>query len=225
MTSGVKTLAERENGPALAGRLAPACLSAWRRAVAAWRPAALLLVLASAAAPGFAFDFKELMGLLGQRASGEARFAEQRFVQGLDAPLTASGTLSFVAPDRFTRRTLAPRPETMEVQGNQLTLTRGGRSRSLSIDASPEAAAIVEALRGTLTGNAQALEKHFEPRLEGDADAWTLALTPRDGALARQVVTVRLGGRQRDLRSVEIQLSGGDHSVMTIEPVVAGAAR
>lgn len=104
------------------------------------------------------------MALLAGRLSGEARFTEERTVTGFDSPLRASGTLSFTAPDRFARQTLEPRRERLEVVGNQLRLERGGRVRQMALDAVPELAALVEGLRGTLTGNGALLRKHFDVR-------------------------------------------------------------
>lgn len=174
--------------------------------------------LLAAAWPACALDLDGLMGLLGQRKSGEASFTEQRFVQGLDAPLESSGVLSFVAPDRLMRRTLKPRAEAMLVEGNTLTLTRNGRSRSFALDATPEMVALVEAVRGTLTGNAATLTRHFRTRIDGDAERWTLELTPIEPQLAGAVRSVVIGGRGGEARSVELLLTGGDRSVMSITP-------
>jgi len=124
-----------------------------------WLCAAVLL----GSSPAWAFALSDLMGLLAQQRSGEARFTEQRYVATLDAPLKSSGVLSFQAPDRFTRQTLLPKAESMAVEGNTLTLSRGGRSRRLALDAAPEAVAMVEAIRGTLTGNGQSLQRYFRP--------------------------------------------------------------
>ena len=181
------------------------------------------LALALAASPAAAFDLAELMALLARRSQGEARFSEQRFVQGLDAPLAASGTLAFAAPDRLERRTLVPRAEAFAVEGNRLTMSRGGRSRSVALDSMPELVAVVEALRGTLTGNAALLQRHFRTSLGGAADAWTLQLVPIDARLAEQVQALRVAGSRGELRSVEMRLAGGDRSLMTIEPLPAGS--
>lgn len=179
--------------------------------------------LAAAALPAAALDLPGLMGLLGQRQSGEANFTEQRFVQGLDAPLESSGVLSFVAPDRLMRRTLKPRAEAMAVEGNTVTLSRNGRSRSFALDAAPEMVALIEAIRGTLTGNAATLTKYFRTRVDGTAERWTLALTPIEPQLATAVRAVTIGGQGGDVRSVELLLAGGDRSVMQIDPAPAAA--
>lgn len=170
------------------------------------------------AGPTWAFAMPDLMALLSQQRSGGARFTEQRYVANLDAPLKSSGTLSFEAPDRFTRRTLLPRPETMAVEGNTLTLSRGGRSRQFTLDAAPEMVAIVEAVRGTLTGNAQSLQRHFRPQLSGRAEQWSLLLVPLDARLAHQVREIRLDGQRGELRGVTMEMADGDRSVMQIEP-------
>jgi outer membrane lipoprotein-sorting protein len=184
-----------------------------------------LMALATAfAAPAHALDLPELMALLAQKRSGEARFTEQREVKGLDAPLASSGTLSFAAPDRFTRKTLAPRPESMVVEGNIVTLTRNGRSRSLALDASPEMEAIVEAVRGTLTGNPTSLQQHFKLAVAGSPEQWTLELKPATPRLAVMLDSIRIAGKRSELRTVEMRLADGDRSVMQIEPVAAGAA-
>jgi Outer membrane lipoprotein carrier protein LolA-like len=167
------------------------------------------------------FDLEALMALLAQRKSGEARFTEERTVTGFDTPLRASGTLSFSAPDRFARETLEPRRERMEVVGNQLRLERGGRVRQLTLDAVPELAALVEGLRGTLAGNAALLRRHFEVRVSGQANLWTLTLSPLDAQLAAQVRQLQLSGAGADLRSVDLQLAGNQRSLMLIEPQTA----
>ena len=177
------------------------------------------VALACCALPALAFDMSDLMGLLQRNRGGEATFTEQRFVKGLDEPLTTSGTLSFTAPDRFTRRTLKPRAESMVVEGNTVTLSRSGRSRSVALDTAPEMVGLVEAVRGTLTGNGQSLERTFRPRLSGDSEQWTLDLVPLEPRFASQVRSVRIGGTRSEVRSIEMQLGDGDRSVMTIEPM------
>ena len=178
-----------------------------------------LLIAVAAGTPAWALDLTTVTGLLAQRKSGEARFSEERFVGGIDGPLRASGTLSFTAPDRFARVTTEPRAESMAVDGNQLVLKRGGRTRQMALDALPEVTALIEAVRGTLTGNAVTLQRHFRIQVDGSAAQWTLLLVPRDERLATQVRELKITGMSGDLRVVELWLAGGDRSVMVIEPL------
>jgi outer membrane lipoprotein-sorting protein len=183
-----------------------------------WLCRALVLAVAFCAAPAWAFDLPELMGLLAKQKSGEARFTEQRFVHGLEGPLDASGTLSFDAPDKLVRRTLSPRIETMAVDGNTLTLSRGGRNRTLALDSMPELLGLVEAMRGTLSGDGATLQRYFKSTVSGTQAKWTLDLTPIDSRLAAQVRSMRISGRASDVLGLEMEFVGGDRSVMNISP-------
>jgi Outer membrane lipoprotein carrier protein LolA-like len=187
-----------------------------RRALLA---AAVAAVVARPSLAAEKFDLTALAALLAQRKSGEARFEEARVVSGIDGPLFSNGTLSFTAPDAFARHTLQPRAESMAVQGNVMTLKRGGRSRQMTLDAVPELSTLVEAMRGTLTGDALTLQKHFTTAVAGNPQGWKLTLVPRDRGLGAQVREVVIEGQRGDMRVVSLWLSGGDSSRMTIEPL------
>jgi outer membrane lipoprotein-sorting protein len=184
--------------------------------------ACCLAVTAGVQAAGF--DLQALMQQLAQTRSGQATFVEDRHVQQLDQTMRSSGRLSFIAPDTFVRETLRPRQDRMAVVGNQLTLSRGNRSQTVLLDSIPEAAVIVEAIRGTLTGNRETLERYFDTTVQGSAEQWQLDLVPRDARLRGQVTHLRLSGRQAQVREVRMSLADGDSSVMRIEPVAGEAA-
>jgi len=187
-----------------------------RRRVSLWVGAWIV----GAASPAHAaFGFDDLMRTLAQRRSGEAKFVEQRFVAVLDQTLTYTGTLSYTAPDKLARHTLTPRPESFVVEGNQLTLQRGQRVRRLALDSVPELAAMVEAMRGTMSGDGSALQRYFKPTVQGAASRWTLTLVPLDFRLLGVVRLLRIDGHQSDVRVVELQLADGDRSVLTIDPI------
>lgn len=172
-------------------------------------------VLASAAA----LDLDPLMKLLAKVGSGEATFVEKKYVAQLDAPLESSGRLSFTAPDSFVRETLKPRRDRLAVNGNTLVMSQGSRSRTVQLDATPEAAVIVEAVRGTLSGNRAVLDRHFSLQAQGTLERWQLELVPRDARMRGQVAQIRVIGQQAQLREVTVLLADGDRSVMTITPV------
>jgi outer membrane lipoprotein-sorting protein len=187
-----------------------------------------LALLAACAFPRFAFaqaafDLVQLMQLLATVKSGEASFTETRRVEVLDRSLLSSGTLSFEAPDSFVRETLKPRRERIAVVGEVVTMSMGQHSRTVPLDSVPEAAVIMEAIRGTLTGNRDALERNFTPTVSGNAQRWSLQLVPREQKLRMLVVSVRVSGTQAYLREVVVAMADGDRSVMTIEPMIGGA--
>ncbi len=177
---------------------------------------AMLVLLAQ---PALAFGLGELMAQLAQRRSAEARFVEQRFVSGLEQPLQSSGTLTYSAPDRIARHTLLPKAESFVVDGKRVTLERGARVRQIALDSVPELAAMVAALRGTLSGDAPALQQHFQASVAGGAAQWILTLVPLDSRVAASVRQLRLEGERTELRLVQVQLADGDRSVMSIEPI------
>ncbi len=170
------------------------------------------------------FTLLQLMQALAQVKAGEGTFVEQRTVQMLERTLVSSGRIAFEAPDTFVRETIKPRRESVKVVGNSVTMSQGSRSRTLSLDAAPEAALIFEAIRGTLTGNREALERHFKPTVTGSAERWSLELVPREVLLRELVVSIRLSGVRALVREVLVVMADGDRSVMTIEPVIASSA-
>ncbi|WOB08980.1 LolA-related protein [Piscinibacter gummiphilus] len=166
-----------------------------------------------------AFDLPELSRLMSQVKSGEAVFTEKRSVAMLERTLESSGRLSFSAPDTFVRETLKPRPEKVSVVGNILTLTSGNRTRTLRLDAVPEAAVMTEAIRGTLTGNRQAIERNFIANVSGQPQRWLMELVPIEPQVRDLVRSVQIAGQQSWVREVTVVMADGDRSVMSIEQV------
>jgi outer membrane lipoprotein-sorting protein len=169
------------------------------------------------------FDLAQLTALLSQVKSGEATFTEKRTVSMLDRTLESSGRLSFAAPDTFVRETLKPRRDKVAVVGNQVTLNVAGRTRTVALDSVPEAAVIMEGIRGTLTGNRASLERNFNASVSGNAQRWTLDLVPIEPRLQELVASIRVVGQQAHAREVTVTMADGDKSVMSIEQVAPAA--
>jgi hypothetical protein len=185
---------------------------------------AVLLSLCAAVAPAADnLDIARLMQALAQVKAGEATFTERRHVALLEQTLESSGKLSFSAPDTFIRETLKPRRERMAIVGNTLTMSQGERTRTMALDSAPGASLIVDAMRGTLTGNRETLERTFDARVSGDLKMWFMELVPRDSQLRSHVLSIRIAGQHGVVREVLVALPDGDRSVMTIDPMVAAA--
>jgi outer membrane lipoprotein-sorting protein len=192
--------------------------------LAVWAAALVVTGLpATAQQAATAFDLAQLTQLLSQVKSGEASFTEKRTVSLLDRTLESSGRLSFAAPDSFVRETLKPRQDKVAVVGNSVTLSAGGRSRTVPLDSVPEAAIIVDAIRGTLTGNRALLERHFVSTVSGTAQRWSLELVPIEPRLRELAQSVQLVGQQSLVREVTVTMADGDRSVMSIEPMAAAS--
>jgi len=175
-----------------------------------------LLASVALAMPAVAFDVAVLMQQLAQAKHGEVRFEEKKFSSLLTTPLESAGTLRYAPPDRLEKRTEKPASERMVVEGDQLTITRGGRVRSLSLAQYPVIQAFIESIRGTLAGDRAALERFYRLRLEGEPGRWWLTLEPIAPDMRALVQSIRISGSKAQVREVEIFEVGGDRSVMTI---------
>lgn len=159
----------------------------------------------------------QLMTSLANHPQGAATFTEKKFISILDQPLESSGELLFVAPARLEKRTLKPKTETMVLDGDTLTLERGRRTHTLQLKDYPEVANMIESIRATLAGDRQALERVYHLALSGNAEHWTLTLTPLDARVGAVIARIRIDGIRNRVRGVEILQADGDRSVMTIE--------
>jgi outer membrane lipoprotein-sorting protein len=159
----------------------------------------------------------QLMSSLAKHPQGAATFTEKKFISMLDQPVESSGELLFIAPARLEKRTLKPRPETMVLDGDTLTLERGSRKHVLQLKDYPEVAGMIESIRATLAGDRQALERVYHLALDGDKEHWTLTLTPLDPKVGAVIARIRMEGARDAVRSVEILQADGDSSLMTIE--------
>ena len=159
---------------------------------------------------------EQLMMQLGQLRHGKARFVERKYMKVLQSPLELTGTLTYEAPGRLVKQTLQPRPETMTIEGDRLTIERRGRARTLRLQDYPALWAFVESVRSTLNGDLAGLQQFYALKLEGDQEHWTLALTPKDAQMRGLIDSIRIGGHAGQVDTVEVREAKGDRSVMTI---------
>lgn len=189
------------------------------RAGCAALAAGLSLALSSALAADW--DLQQLMDSLARHKSGRATFVETRRLAVLTKPIESSGELVYVAPDKLEKRTLRPRPESMIVDGDALTVERGNRRYQVQLQAYPELAAFIDSIRGTLAGDRKALERSYQLGMSGAADSWVLQLTPLDDRMKAVVQRIRIAGARDQVNSIEITQADGDSSLMVIEPQAA----
>lgn len=165
-----------------------------------------------------AWNLTELMHELGQVKTAKARFVERKYLSVLSEPLEFSGTLVYTAPDKLEKNTLLPKPESLVVERNKLTIDRGAgqQPRTLALSDYPEIWAFVESIRGTLGGDLQTLSRFYKVSLEGDARDWQLLLEPNEQKMQAIVKAIRIAGSSDWVNSIEIQEADGDRSVMTV---------
>ena len=157
-----------------------------------------------------------VMHSLALRRHGQVSFVEQQFLSMLKRPVESYGELIYDAPNRLEKRTIEPRPETLVVEGDVVTVQRGRRSHVLDLKAYPQILPFVESIRATLAGDRAALERLFRLEFAGSEMRWTLVLTPLDARLAKTVAQIRIDGSRDELSRVEIRQPDGDRSLMTL---------
>lgn len=171
--------------------------------------------LGAQAAP--AWTPERLLAGFAQKGSARASFIEKKTVRVLERPLVSSGELRFEAPDILEKRTLRPRSELLRLEGERLTLERGERRLSLDLRSTPEAAAFIASIRGTLAGDRAALERVYRLQLDGSEASWALTLTPREPPLADWVERIRIAGRRAEVSVIEILQANGDSTLMSVQ--------
>ena len=165
-----------------------------------------------------AWDVQRLMRELAQVKTANARFFERRHLAILTAPLESSGTLVYAAPDRLEKHTLRPRPESLVLERNELTVESKERNqrRTLVLQDYPVIWAFVESIRSTLAGDLPTLSRFYQVGLDGGERRWRLSLIPSDPGMRDVVSEIRISGDRSWINAIEMIETGGDRSVMTI---------
>lgn len=178
-----------------------------------------VICLVAICSTGHAADWTldQLLSSLSQVKSARVNFVEKKYISTLDAPVESSGEMLYTAPNRLEKRTLKPKPELMLLDHDTVTLERGRKKYAMQLADSPELAALIESVRGTLAGDRRALENNYVVALQGAQANWTLQLTPTDSRALQQVKRIRLRGAGDAILEIEVALADGDRSITTIE--------
>lgn len=165
--------------------------------------------------PGTAADTAWIVATLARPAPMRTSFVEVRGSKLLKAPLRLSGEYLRPREDTLVRQVRTPYVETTTIVtpksgAAQATIARGGRTRTFSLARVPELSALQASFGALLSGDRATLERHYRLAPQGTRAAWTLALTPRDAALAAKVQRITLHGRGAELRCIETAGKAGD---------------
>ena len=161
-----------------------------------------------------------LMQLLARVQESQATFTEVKVMANLTRPLQGSGRLSYRRPSHLEKTTLEPQAERLVVDGERLTLAEGNAApKTINLNGEPVIRALVDAIRGTLSGDLAALRRSYAVSMEGNTAAWRLTLLPTDPSVAQLIVSTTIEGAGASLRAVQTALTNGDHIRMTIAPI------
>ena len=161
---------------------------------------------------------KELMQSLAQVKSANGKFVERKYLSILSQPLEFSGTLNYTAPSRLEKNTLLPKPESLVLDQDKVTLENKAKNqrRILSLQDYPVIRAFVESIRATLAGDLPTLNRFYKVTLDGNTNQWHLLLKPSEVSMQAVVSEIRISGSRNWVGTIEIIEPEGDRSVMTI---------
>lgn len=162
------------------------------------------------------WNLDTLMRALAAHPESRASFVETKTLAMLDAPIESSGELRFKKPDTLEMRTLKPKPQTLILQGSQLTAEIDGHAHHINLDDHPDVAVLVDSIRATLNGDRSALQREYTVSFAGNRAHWTLSLVPIGARARGRVSEIRISGRSDQVRSIAVWQADGDHSLMTI---------
>jgi hypothetical protein len=192
--------------------------------VAAFHRLAVLALLAAFAAHAESpapVTLDQIMASLRTVHHVDARYIERRTLHVLRTPIETRGSLRFDAPAHLEKST-DPTPngtaERLTIDGDRLTIDRGTASAPiiLSLREHPEIGVLVESIRATLSGDADALRHTFDVTPSGTIDHWQLVLQPRDPAEHALLQWMRVSGYAERITEIETADNGGDRSQMMI---------
>ena len=180
-----------------------------------------LLAFLSPAAGGDAVTLDQLMGALRTVRQVDSRYIERRTLHALRTPIETRGSLHFDAPGHLEKRSDPDgngQSERLLIDGDRLTIDRGkaGSPIVLSLRDHPEIAVLVESIRATLAGDADALRRVFDVTTAGTPDEWQMTLVPRDAAQRDLLQWMKVSGYGRRITTIDTQDGEGDRSEMSI---------
>lgn len=148
----------------------------------------------------------------------KGKFVERKYLAILSSPLEFSGTLAYTAPGRLEKHTLRPKPESLILEGDTLTIESGEKKqrRTFALQDFPVFWALVESIRSTLAGDLQTLNRFYQVSLEGNENQWRLLLKPSDLKMQSVLNEIRISGNGNWIAVIELMEAEGDRSVMTI---------
>lgn len=175
------------------------------------------------------WNLDQLMHDLGQIRSSHTYFVEKKSIAMLTAPIESSGELIYNAPDHLEKRTIKPKPELMILDHDSLLIEIGKQQNfpmknngsyqryRIQLQDYPELAVFIDSIRATLAGDLITLKKDYQLSLDGNAENWTLSLIPFNEKMQAMVQRIDIAGAHDIIRSIKINQTDGDHSLMLIE--------
>jgi hypothetical protein len=177
-----------------------------------------LLVWLLFSCTAFALELGDVMDQVRVEPPGRVAFREERFNPLLQDPLVLTGFLEYPEPGHLVKLVETPFHESMQVDGDEVEISRDGKKRRLSLKNRKPMLIMLQSIESILSGQADALAEHFETELTGCVDDWQLQLTPRSKRLARHLQGMTVKGDGTSVGSILFQMDNGDWQRLEILP-------
>jgi outer membrane lipoprotein-sorting protein len=164
------------------------------------------------------WGLSQLMASLAKVQSVKTTFSESKTMSMLSEPLHSSGTLQYKAPDYLEKRVTTPQLSYFIVAGDEVTIGSAQHpERHVILFQFPALQAFIAALRGTLAGDIKTLKEYYDVVFKGDAEHWTLQLTPSDSEMQLYVKKILITGNGGRITRIDTLEPNNDSSTMTIQ--------
>lgn len=181
----------------------------------------LLIVFIYAGSPvqiAIADELENLMQAMAAVKHRVVRYQEEKQMELLEVPLSSTGTLEYIAPDKLVRSIHSPSQVRYIIDNKTVTIEKGKNSRSRNLDDLPLVRAFVESFRAIMAGDLMSLQAHYEIGFSGDLNQWKITLQPKDKNLAFYIAQLQLSGVGDSIRLYIVEDSNGDSTRMMLYP-------
>lgn len=164
----------------------------------------------------WAFDEQNLAQQLAKIEVLRGEFVQEKFLRGLDAPLTSKGNFVLAKQQGLLWNLQAPLVRSYRITATGIALRVADQWQlQTKQDAANRQSRLFLAV---LAGDQQGLEEDFSFALSGDEHGWQLVLTPK--ALLLQQIFTQIVIKGADyVHSIELHETQGDRTLMRMENV------
>ena len=168
-----------------------------------------------------AWTLPRLLEILPEGMRQEEAFEEMFTSPLLTNPVHKVGTLRFSPPFSLEKHVTFPFEERFRADEDRLYYENPdqGISSSFSLNDFPSLSAFIQGLRALLNGDLELIQRHFQTKMGGDAQAWTLTLRPMNTDRAQGVECIQFQGKSRRIHVIHVLDRNGDSSRMVISLV------
>lgn len=169
-------------------------------------------------------DLQRLFALFAAQGERRKSFVERHYSVLFRNPPELRGTLTFRPPDLLEREVVAPRKESVRIDGEDATLRSVGEDgkasqRTISLARYPQLAGLVLTMRATLAGDLPGLQRTYSVELKQPLPRWRIELTPLEEPAAGGVLAITMSGEAGEVERIEFTETTGDRTEIVLSAV------